>query len=391
MTVQSILMITGTWPEMRCGVGDYAYRLGEVLIREGVRVEVATSEDPRFASRSLAGAGIHRVAEAGSWKGGIHHRLGGLIRTLKPEAVLFQWPTAAYGRSLAVNLIPGYLARHHPRIPLVTTLHEYRYFHSWTRLRLWPALWFSHRLVLVDSQDLALLARHPTGAGARIRLIPIGSNLPSAARLDRGRIRRELGIEQGDFVVAFFGFANPPKGLETLFSALQLLRMANPAMRLLFFSELEPGNAYHRRLLEMIGTQGLGPITVRPGFAEPERAAKILASADCAALPFLDGASWKRGSLLACLAQGLPVVTTRPAAPLPELVHRENVWLTAPGDIKALAAALQTLYLEPSWRIRLGKGAKKLAGKFTWRRIGREYIRVLNEAREAVCRPSSAT
>ncbi len=67
-----------------------------------------------------------------------------------------------------------------------------------------------------------------------------------------------------------------------------------------------------------------------------EVSANLLA-ADCAVLPYREGASLRHGSLMAALAHGLPIVSTTltgcPAEAMkqfPMLEHGENALLTPP-------------------------------------------------------------
>ena len=128
--------------------------------------------------------------------------------------------------------------------------------------------------------------------------------------------------------------------------------------------------------------------------AEEEVSAHLLA-ADIAALPFADGASFRRGSLLAALAHGLAVVTTWPTTddrrPTTDdrassaslhrpssIVHRplidgENALLVPPGDAPALVAAIERLANNSGLRERLASGGRALAAQFGWDAIAAQH------------------
>ncbi|MEW6516234.1 MAG: glycosyltransferase [candidate division FCPU426 bacterium] len=376
-----VLVITGTWPPMRCGVGDYTARLCRELARAGCRVQVVTSSaaDPADAD----GVEVKPVIRRWSW--GMLDTVRRAAAAFGPDLALFQWPTAAYGRFLAVNVLPSRLRRWFPGLPLVTTLHELRYFKAWTRWRALPALHHSRRVVLVDPADRPVAAKlHPAGRG-RLCHIPIGSNLPAAgAGFDREAGRRVLGLMPGDFAVAFFGFANPPKGLDCLLAALAPLRSKRPELKLLLLSELSERDPYQRRLARMLATSGLAAITLRPGYAPAVQTAERLACADCAVLPFQDGVSQKRGSLLACMAQGLPVVTTAPAAleSAQGPFQNERNMLMVNLDTASLAQAVERLMDDPGLRAGLGRGALEASAQFDWKAIGRRYLELFHSVRE---------
>ena len=379
-----LLMITGTWPPMRCGVGDYTSMLCDHLSRLALNVHVLTSR-PARPELHIDGHYLLEVhPRVEQWNFSALRVLKSAVLEIKPDIINLQWPTAAYGRSLAINLVPMILRTGFPKIPLVTTLHELRYFNSVNRLRVWPSLLFSQRVIIVDPLDLGCVKQLYAPAVARCRHIPIGSNLPALSRgYDRAECRKQLGIADTDFVVGFFGFANPPKGLEVLLAALRHLKEIQPQIKLLLLSQLSEQNSYQRRLLHDLKTTGLDRITVNPEYAEPRRAGEYLAAADCAALPFLDGVSVKRGSLMACLAQGLPIITTTPVVgEINEFQNRVNMLLVPPREPKPLAEAIRQLLQDPDLRARLALGAWDLARLFSWEDIACRQMKVFEEALE---------
>lgn len=379
-----LMVITGTWPPMACGVGDYTFMLCENLAQRGFHVHVLTSKKdrPDLQHKSRPRLEVHDRIDNWSWS--MLRTTGRAIAELKPDVINFQWPTAAYGRSLAVNLLPFYLRKRFPHIPLITTLHELRYFSPWSRLRIRPALEVSRRLILVDPQDRECLSRLYAKASARCSEIRLGSSLPGRPeQFNREARRQSLGFNAQDFVVAFFGFANPPKGLENLFRALRRLRNSYPEIKLLMLSQLSGKNPYQRRILRDLNATALHAITTRPEYAEPYLAAEYLASADCAVLPFIDGVSLKRSSLMACLAQELPIITTWPASPgVDDFKHNFNMLLVPPDDAPSLAAALESLIKNPDLRVRLSRGSADLVQKFSWKDISNRYTEVIKEVME---------
>jgi glycosyltransferase involved in cell wall biosynthesis len=87
---------------------------------------------------------------------------------------------------------------------------------------------------------------------------------------------------------------------------------------------------------------------------------------DVVVLPYRDGVSFRRGSLMAALAHGCAVISTEPSRALPELKDGENIRLVPPESAPALVLAVTELLHAPELRARLGQGARKLAGAFRW-------------------------
>jgi glycosyltransferase involved in cell wall biosynthesis len=103
-----------------------------------------------------------------------------------------------------------------------------------------------------------------------------------------------------------------------------------------------------------------------------------LLAADCAALPFRDGASFRRGSLLAALAHGCPLITTAPADPATtaDLADGRVALMIPPGDSAALAAALARLAASPELRAALAAAGPRAAAPFAWPAIARRHTQL---------------
>jgi glycosyltransferase involved in cell wall biosynthesis len=154
--------------------------------------------------------------------------------------------------------------------------------------------------------------------------------------------------------------------------------------------ESDPTNAQAAAALRRaVEERRLEPAVHWTGYVTPEEVSAALLSADLAALPFLDGASLRRGSLLAVLAHGLPVITTTPqpvppgATPWPTLRDGANALLVPPGDAEALAAAMARLMRDPALCARLGAAGRALADEFDWDRIAARHLALFDRITRA--------
>ncbi len=227
---------------------------------------------------------------------------------------------------------------------------------------------------------------------AKLHLIPIGSNIIPGLPddYDRGSWRARYDIDAGDILLSYFGLLNSSKGVETLLAALGGLLESIPRTKLLMVGASIGASdltnvAYEQRILELIEDRGLQDVVRFTGYLPPSEVSASLAASDICVLPFRDGASFRRGSLMAALAHGLPIVTTDfpdgsgtrtedAFSRLPRLVHRESCLLVAPADEKALVGAIMELADSPQLRKKLSEGALGLARSFAWERIARETV-----------------
>ena len=113
----------------------------------------------------------------------------------------------------------------------------------------------------------------------------------------------------------------------------------------------------------------------------------MLAAADAAVFPFADGASARRGSVLAAMAHGLPIVTTSgPRLPSGWSGGDAPALLVDAGDAPGLVAALLRLRDDGALRHKLGGAGRKLATRTSWEEIASQTALVYAEVARRVGR-----
>ncbi len=389
-----VLYITGEYPSMQGGVGDYTRRLSQALGGLGVDVHVLThveaGGDHLRPNPEPYEPTVYPEVERFDW--GLWQRTARLVRELRPDIVHIQYQSAAYDLHPAVNILPWFLRMRRDRPRLVTTFHDLRYPYLFPKagpLR-WQAvlalLRGSDRSVITNLADWAHLAR--TTLLPRLVPIPIGSNIrcQPPADFDRARQRARWGAGPQDWLLAYFGFLNRGKGGETLVRALaELVRGGRPAHLLMVGGKIgssDPTNAaYLARVEALIADLGIADRVHWTGFTDASQVSANLLATDCAVLPYREGASLRHGSLMAALAHGLPIVTTEIPPDLrqvqgvfPMLQDGESARLVPPEEPALLAAAVTEVMDDPALRARLAAGALALSRQFEWETIARRHV-----------------
>jgi glycosyltransferase involved in cell wall biosynthesis len=381
-----ITFIAGEYPPHQGGLGAFTRELAWALAALGHEPHVITkiaADAP--ADESSHGVRVHRIAPAWGWSS--LRLIQRCIRDQRPDVLNLQYQAAAYGMHPAINLLPGLLAR---RTPTVVTFHDLKVPYLFPKagpLR-WRAILHMARTtsatIVTNREDEQTLERARV---ARVRLVPIGSNIIPASLqgFTREGWMQAHAIPAGTRLIGYFGFMNESKGGETLIRALAELRAQGRDVTLLLIGgqtgESDPTNiAYASHIMQLAGELGVRDYIVLTGFVDDRGVSGALAVCDCVALPYRDGASFRRGTLMAALAHGCAVVTTTPRITLPELRDGENVLLTPPDAPGALAAAISRVLSTPDLRRRLQAGSHELSTYFTWDRIAEQSARVYEQA-----------
>ena len=105
----------------------------------------------------------------------------------------------------------------------------------------------------------------------------------------------------------------------------------------------------------------------------PEVSANLLA-ADAVVMPYRDGVSFRRTTLIAALRHGCPIISTTPNDPasIPEIKPGVNMLLAQPHNADSLAQTLALLANDNALRDRLSHGAKTLGDLFEWYKIANQ-------------------
>ena len=315
---------------MKCGVGDYSYRLvGELADDPHVKVAVLTSVAVAGIAE-LGGVEIFPVVK--KWDLAEAPKVIKIIRAWKPDIVHIQYPTQGYGNGLLPGILPAMsflLGK-----TIVQTWHE-----GYSR-RNAPDLFvrsvFPSGLVVVRPGYKERL--HPLLRWAlwnkKCVFIPNASTLP---RIDVGeQEKHELRtryLKSQQRLIVFFGFVYPHKGVDLLFE------VANPASdAIVIAGEIGDGRDYFQKIKRRASTPPwLGKVTIT-GFLPAGDVAGLLAAADAVILPFRDGGGEWNTSLHAAVLQGSFVITTSRDRNGYDAEH--NVYYAKLNDVQEMRSAL---------------------------------------------------
>jgi glycosyltransferase involved in cell wall biosynthesis len=397
--LRRVLLVTGEYPPDEGGVADYTRCLAAALADLGHTVDVLTGRG-RLEDAPARRVTVHRVLRRWGW--GLLPSMRRVVATLQPDVVHVQYQTAAFDMQPAVNTLAWWL-RKTTSVKTAVTYHDVKVPYLFPKagslretVTFLPARW-SHLTIATNAEDWATLRSH--GRTWRLALVPIGSNVPDAppAGYDRDAWRREQGLSPASALLAYFGFLNASKGGRVLVDLLGQLRAAGQDARLVMIGgrtgASDPNNAAYLAEFEAdVASAGLTGAVLWTGHVSPTEVSAWLRAADVAVLPYTDGASYRRGSLLACLAHGLPIVTTRPPSLAlsdlstlaadelpPDLTDSVQALLVPPGDARAMADAVARILANPDTAQQLGTAARALSEWFGWPKIAERHAALYDE------------
>lgn len=388
---------------MQGGVGDFTREVGLALSRLGAEVTVISSlnagsarehgertDGPVTTERDGGSVTLLPVVER--WDFSSWATIVGSVSHLKPQVLNIQYQTAAYQMHPAVNFLPWRLRRLSERPRMVTTFHDLKLPYLFPKagpVRRWVTRVLIRGSVANIVTNVEDRAQAESYGACGLHLIPIGSNIkPQApAGYDRDRWRERWGVGSEEVLLSYFGFLNESKGGGTLLRALAELVHSGQEVKLLMIGgrvgSSDPTNiAYLQEMEHLIQELGLTRHIRWTGYVDGPEVSASFWSSDICVLPYRDGVSFRRGTLMAALAHGLPIVSTYPRVAVEGIIENANMALVPPDQPQVLAGRIAELAASPALRRRLARGAAELSQRFSWESIAEETMQVYEEVLE---------
>ncbi len=336
-------LVTGSPEAGRCGIHDYTSMLGRALARQGIDVDLIDQRD---------------------WSVGGTLALARRLRRSEPDVLQMQYPMIVGWRSLGPHAT-GFLSQ----TPQVVTLHEFTTFDRFRRASLRAFTASASRIVMTTAFEAERFHAHFPGARTETTIIPIGSNVPFRADVDAPRERRK---------VIYFGQIKPLKGLEQF---IELVLIATAKRLPWDFQILGAPVSWAKDYLAEMRRKVEGARVEWLLDRGDDEAADLLSCASVAYLPYPDGVSERRGSLIAALGNGAPVVTT--TGPDQPADMAEIVLFAA--DPEQACARIDGLFADRALERRLRAAGPAYVGRFDWDNIAERYVGIYRQiARSAV-------
>ncbi|MCZ2147301.1 MAG: glycosyltransferase family 4 protein [Bryobacterales bacterium] len=307
-------------------------------IEPAVSVEIGAflrGKDSEFLEAARAGGmPVHPIVEQGAFDGRILRQLRVLAARSNPDIIQTHAVKSHFLTRLSgIWKRHAWVAFHHGYTATDLKMRLYNQLDRWS-------LRAPRRICTVSHAfERQLLARGVPASRITVvdNAIDAGWWRARVASVDRGALRRQLGIGEEEKVIIAIGRLSREKAHIHLVRAFERLRTArgSGALRLVI-----AGDGPERQILEQAAGEG---VLFAGQVRDP---APYFAIADVMALPSLSEGS--PNVLLEAMAAGVPVVATRVGG-IPEMVEDGvSALLAPPADPPALAAAIGRLLDDPS-------------------------------------------
>lgn len=360
-------ILTRSLPPFACGIGDHTANFAASLRELGHEVVI-------IAGRGDPWAGVLIIGD--DFRAPALDRLHAAIKTLKLDHIILQYTPLMYFRSIQRGEYALARTWRALGMEMSTSLiaHE-TYFRSWRRPQsLLRGTWekrmlqatcrASHHVFTASEPLLSEMERW--GLRREPVLLPIGSNIP-AVGADIDALRASHGIGADTLILTLFGGGNNLKWMLGHVIGLERRLRAK-------------GIAHAWLLLGGVPKDWLpaAEAVIDPGRVPSTELSAYLQMSDIFLMPHWAGLCAKRGTLMAAMGHGLPVIGTRGDMTDAFWAGVDGVELVDGHDARGFAQAV--LALATDWRRRRRMGDRNrsyFAQHFTWRELTRRFIDTL--------------
>lgn len=326
---------------------------GLIVYRSRVGID-AIDQYSRHLVDALADSGVHARFVS-------HGVAAALSAGVEPSWLLLQYNPFVYGRAGFAPrlLLDVQRLRRRTRAPLAVMVHE-----AWVDMA-------DAKSILIGTwqraqlRALLLMADHVmTSTEALSREIGCGAvHVPIAANIEpvetsHKAARAHLGLDD-KLAVALFGRRHPARALDYAESAIAAMTETLGSGRLVVMNLGADAPAV---------SVPSGVEVHHPGELSPGELSLRLWASDLMLLPFTDGVSTRRGTLMAALAHGRAVLGLHGRNTDATLAGaRDALALTSVGDPSAFSRAAVDLALAPERRQAMGEAGRRLyESRFAW-------------------------
>lgn len=272
-----MLIITGTYPPRKCGVGDYCYNLIHTGTARSSKWQVYTTDNWKLSNIKVI---MKEIANIGF------------------NVANIQYPTMGYGTSITPHIITLYI-RYILRKPVVVTIHEYSRL-GW-KGRFAAKIFFhcAGHTVFTTEVERQFAIRKNRYLQKKSSVIKIFSNIDKSDNIRPAQERT--------WDIGYFGYIRPDKGIETFIDVCNKVSRLRSGCRIYIMGQTqEEFQWYYTPIIKRIKESDIELILNRSS----KEVSDILSDTKIAYLPYPDGLTERRGSFLAALLNRCCIVST---------------------------------------------------------------------------------
>lgn len=281
------------------------------------------------------------------------------IRKLNPDLILIQWWHPYFSPCYWVLLK---LLRKFKRLILCNNVFPHARF-SGDRFLTKAVLKQGDAYIVHSEKDQKDLDTIISDAVSDFALLP-GFGVFRSGNVDKAEARKQLGLQDDENVILFFGFVQKYKGLDYLLNALPLAIQKTQRLKLLIVGEFGGDQDQYLRMIEDNGIRE--HIDLYAEYVPDREIEKYFMAADVVILPYESATS--SGIVQMAYAFDKPIIATDVGVLPNVVVDNETGYIVEHKNIESIADGI-TRFFEQDRSDEFKAGIQRQAYRFSWDRM----------------------
>lgn len=372
-----LLFISGSYPDSQDGIATGAKVLLDAMLQH-IKAEdifLLTTDAPEIR-RHLERQASVEYALMPNWRvtPANIRRIFHILDTHPVDVIHMEYPGNLYGKTFLASLLPAIVKLYNvvrkKRIAFHVRLHEFTQARFLRKVAILPILLFADSLYIPSLKDRRTVARV---ARKRVKPTVIGTNILVAEG------QRQLSDK---VTISYFGFVYHGKGIEPMLALWQQLKAQDTEDKLRFriigdvgTEETNHFAEYHKQVWQWIEEYGMTDAVSVTGYISDEEVSRELRNTDIATVLYEDGLTLRRGSFLAYLAHGVPIITTQGDAEAAALFEGHEGICMAQNQEQMLEQIGLWCHMPQEQRARIARDNEALSQYFAWDKIAQGFLK----------------
>ena len=252
------------------------------------------------------------------------NKLYNILKENNITVVHMEYPGDLYGKTFFASFIPYLIHRYNKRnkadIKVNIRLHEFSCARFLRKVAIIPILLCADSIYVPAKKDRDIVSKF---AGNRVKTTYIGSNITV--------VDDDIKPETEKITISYFGSVYPGKGIEHMLDIWRRIKEKDTDNRYIFKIIGDVGTKetnhfadYHKQVWKWFDQYGLKDSIEVTGYLSDEDVSREIKKSHMATLLYEDGLTLRRGSFLAYLSHGTPIITSEGDEEAQELFADHN-------------------------------------------------------------------
>lgn len=372
-----LLYVTGSYPDSPEGIAAAAKILLDSMIEMSKRKKIIllTTDIPIISNRINENVNCkYRLIKNWKFRHSNIKEIYSILDKYPITAVHMEYPGDLYGKTFLASFLPYIIHRYNRKrgrkISVNVRLHEFTRARFLRKVAIIPIVLNADRIYIPAQKDREVVSKF---AKNRVFSTKIGTNI---------KVVPDEVIQSDQVTISYFGSVYPGKGIEKMLSVWKKVKQLDKDNKFRFkiigdigIEEDNHFAAYHRQVRNWIKEYGLIDNIEVTGYISDEKVSKEIQKTQIATLFYEDGLTLRRGSFLAYLAHGIPIVTSQGDDEAAALFSNHPGIRMADSEEEIIKNIIELSNISKNDREIIKRDNIRLSEKFNWRRIAYTFMK----------------